>query len=294
MGSTLLEMGEFAAARVQFEQVLALYDPEHDGALAMQYTVDPRASSLGFLAIALWAAGYLDQAVGAREQAIKHAAELNHANTSGIVCFYSGVQLAELLGNMDDLRFHLQKLETLFRERMPFWSALGRIMTGWMLAVTGGPAEEGIALIREGISDKSMSHFHRAHYLSLLAAVQARVGNAQECLKALSRAKQEIADSGERLWLSDVLRIEGELRLRFGYPEKDSERKFVEAIEVARNQQARSFELRAATDLARLWQHQGNQTEARALLAPLYGWFTEGFDTVDLKTAEALLAELSA
>jgi predicted ATPase len=275
------------------EQVVSLYDPERDDALATQFTVDPRASGLGFLTLALWALGYPDQAVSAREQALKYAAELDHANTSGIVCFYAGVQLAELLGSVDDLRFHLKKLDTLFQQRMPVWNALGRVMAGWTLAFTG-PATDGIALMCEGMDDKNNSRFHMTHYLSLLAILQARAGNMQDSLRALSRANEEIADTGERLWLSDVLRIGGELGVLFGVAGEDCERRFVEALAAARKQQAKSFELRAATSLARLWRDQGKRQHARDLLAPVYGWFTEGFDTLDLKEAKTLLDGLGS
>jgi predicted ATPase len=144
------------------------------------------------------------------------------------------------------------------------------------------------------MDDKNNSRFHMTHYLSLLAILQARAGNMQDSLRALSRANEEIADTGERLWLSDVLRIGGELGVLFGVAGEDCERRFVEALAAARKQQAKSFELRAATSLARLWRDQGKRQHARDLLAPVYGWFTEGFDTLDLKEAKTLLDGLGS
>ena len=113
-------------------------------------------------------------------------------------------------------------------------------------------------------------------------------------MNTISKAKELIAETGEYLWHADVLRIEGEILLLLGASAKEAEASFVHALQVARKQRARSFELRAAMSLARLWSDQGKRDEARELLAPIYGWFTEGFDTLDVKQANALLDELAA
>jgi predicted ATPase len=148
--------------------------------------------------------------------------------------------------------------------------------------------------MQEGLDDKNVSSYHYAHYLSLFAVAQARAGNMQDSLSAICKAKKLIPGSGEYFWHADVLRIKGELQLLFGAPAEESERWLVEALEVARKQQAKSFELRTAASLARLWRDQGKRTEARDLLAPVYNWFTEGHDTPVLKEAKALLEQLSA
>jgi predicted ATPase len=137
------------------------------------------------------------------------------------------------------------------------------------------------------------SLFHHPHYYSLVAILQARAGDIQDSLNAIRTAKQLIADSGEYFWHADVLRIEGELGLLFGGSRKEAEASFFHAIEIARKQQAKSFELRAATSLASLWRDEGNLTDARNLLGPTCGWFTEGFNTHDLKQANLLLERLS-
>ena len=116
----------------------------------------------------------------------------------------------------------------------------------------------------------------------------------QNSLSAISKAKALIAETGEYFWHADVLRIEGELGLLSGASTKEAEASFVQALEVSRKQQAKSFELRAATSLAGLWRDQGNLTDARDLLTPVYDWFTEGFDTLDLKQAKALLHDLAS
>jgi predicted ATPase len=124
--------------------------------------------------------------------------------------------------------------------------------------------------------------------------MRARTGNLQDSMSAIDKAKKLIADTDEYFWHADVLRIEGELRLPLGASAKQAEACFVQALRVAGKQQARSFQLRAATSLARLWRDQGKRQQAHDLLAPVYDWFTEGFDTLDLKEAKALLEQLKA
>jgi class 3 adenylate cyclase/tetratricopeptide (TPR) repeat protein len=297
MGSALLEMGAFEAARVQLDSFLALDSPEKDRPLSAQYVADPLASGLGFLALILWTLGYADKAVAAREKAFKRAVDLNHANTSGFVSIYAGAQLSALLGNVDDVRAHVEDLIARAEGRMPHWGVISQIMMGWALGCAGQP-DDGIVLMKMGLeTGENVSRggygIHWPHYVSLFAILQGRAGNKPESLSAISKARDLIAKTGEYLWHADVLRIEGELGLLFGASTQPSEGCFVQALEVARKQQARSFELRAATSLARLWRDQGKRQQARDLLAPVYGWFTEGFDTLDLKQAKALLDELT-
>jgi predicted ATPase len=299
-------MGEFESAKAQFEQAVALY-MDQDRKLVAWAAADLRATSLAFLALALWALGYPDQAVAARNRAFVLADQVNHANTTGFVCLYGGAELSSLLGRMDDVNAYLQQLDALSQERMPHWVLLSQIMAGWALA-SAGQAENGLAIMRTGMNtgetlwrtggpepnEQSYRYgIHWPHYLSRFAILHARGGNKQESLAAIGRAKQMIVETGEYLWHPDVLRIEGELRQLFGAPAREAEACFVSALEVARKQQARSFELRAASSLARLWRDQGEHGKARDLLAPVYGWFTEGLDTRDLQEAKALLDKFS-
>ena len=132
MGSALLEMGEFEAARAQLDQFLSLHNAERDRSLSAHYVTDPYASDLAFLAVALWALGYPDQAVVVREKAFKHAADLNHANTSGFVSLYAGAQLSMLLGNTEHIRAHVENLQARSGGRMPLWApVVGHILIGW-------------------------------------------------------------------------------------------------------------------------------------------------------------------
>jgi class 3 adenylate cyclase/predicted ATPase len=293
MGVSLLEMGEFGAARAQLEQILAIDRVETDQALSVLYLADPHASGLSYLALSLWALGYPDRAVAAREKAIKHALDTNHANTSGIVAIYAGAQLSLLLGKMDEVKNYVENLNAQLGSRVPLWAvSCGQILSGWAIGCEE-QLEDGIARMKQGIhAAEKQVRFHSPHYHSLLAVLQARAGDMQGSLSTSRKATELIAETGEYLWNADVLRIEGELRLLFG-ASTEVEASFVQALEVARKQRAKSFELRAAMSLARLSRDQGKRDEARELLASVYGWFTEGFDTLDLKQAETLLDELA-
>jgi tetratricopeptide (TPR) repeat protein len=273
-------------ARVQLEQILAIDKVETDRSLSVRYVADPHASGLAYLALSLWALGY--------PEAIKHARDANHGNTSGVVGIYAGAQLSVLLGKMEDVKSYVENLNARLESRVPLWAiSCGQILSGWAIGCAE-QLEEGIALMKYGIhATEQQVRFHSPHYHSLLAILQARTGNKQDSLSAIRKAKELMFETGEYLWHADVLRIEGELQLLFGASTKEAEATFVQALEVARKQRAKSFELRAAMNVTRLWRDHGKRDEARQLLATVYGWFTEGFDTLDLKQARALLTELA-
>jgi class 3 adenylate cyclase/predicted ATPase len=294
MGVSLLEIGKFEAARAQLEQILAIDNAEIDQSLSALFVADPHATGLAYLALTLWALGYPDQAVAARQKAIKYALDANHANTSGTVSIYAGAQLSALLGRTEDVKSYVEDLNARLESRVPHWAiSCGQIMRGWAVGCAG-QLEDGIGLMKQGIhAAEEQVRFHSPHYHSLLAILQARAGDMQDSLSAIRKAKELIDETGEYLWQADVLRIEGELRLLFGASTEEAEANFVQALEVARKQRAKSFELRAAISMTRLWRDQGKRHEARNLLAPVYGWFTEGFDSLDLKEAKALLGTLT-
>jgi predicted ATPase len=159
-----------------------------------------------------------------------------------------------------------------------------------------GEATTGIARIRDGLAkfEATGTRSHTPLYLTLLAEALALAGEIEEALATLDDALAKAAVSGERGWDAEIHRLRGELtgRLPHSDPAK-AEDSFRTALAIAHEQGTRGYELRAATSLARLWREQGRRGEARDLLAPLYGWFTEGFDTADLKKAKALLDELA-
>ena len=177
---------------------------------------------------------------------------------------------------------------------MPMWHGYGTVLRGWVVAQEGH-ASNGAALVRQGIGelDALGTRFHRSHHLGILAALHAELGDPAAGLEVLEQARAEVERTEVGFALAELNRIEGELRTLAGAPDAAVEACFAEALAVARRQEARSFELRAATSLARLRRRQGRWREARDVLAPVYGWFTEGFDTPDLRDARDLLASLA-
>jgi predicted ATPase len=194
----------------------------------------------------------------------------------------------------------------------PFWAAWGMIVQGWGLTEQG-QGEEGVAQIRRGLPvyRATGAEAMQPYFLALLAEVYGKVGQAQEGLTTLAEALAMADRTGERLHVAELHRLKGTLTLESNVQnptskipplqpliptpqaEAEAEECFWRAIEIARQQQAKSLELRAAMSLSRLWQRQGKQAKARQLLAEVYGWFTEGFDTADLQEAKTLLEELS-
>jgi predicted ATPase len=175
------------------------------------------------------------------------------------------------------------------------WAANGRLLQGWADAQRG-EATTGIARIRDGLAaaEATSARLQVPLYSVLLADALALAGKIEEGLATLDDALAIAAVSGVRGWDAEIHRLRGELTARLPYPDPaKAEDSFLTALAIAREQGTRGYELRAATSLARLWREQGRRGEARDLLAPVYGWFTEGFDTADLKEAKALLAELA-
>jgi len=176
----------------------------------------------------------------------------------------------------------------------PYWLAEGTILQGWALA-EHGQAEKGIARIRQGLSayQATGAELFRTYWLALLAEAYGTVAQTEAGLHTLDEALAMVDKTGERVYEAELYRLKGEFTLRRS-PEHHTEAEtcFRQALEVARRQQAKSWELRAAISLSRLWQRQDKRAEAHELLASIYGWFTEGFDTADLQEARALLVEL--
>jgi predicted ATPase len=165
----------------------------------------------------------------------------------------------------------------------------------WALALQG-QGEEGMAQLRQGILAwrATGAAQHVPYHLTMLADVSAHLGHVEDGLQALAEAHILVEQHEERYWEAEVCRLRGVLLLRQpGTPQAEAETWLQRALDVARRQEAKFLELRAAMSLARLWQQQGKRHEARELLAPVYGWFTEGFDTADLQEVKALLGELS-
>jgi predicted ATPase len=234
----------------------------------------------------LWLLGYPEQALQKSQAALTLAHELSHPPSLAATLVF-----AAMLHQARRERYLAQERAeaalALAREQgNPHMVAYGTIMRGWALAMEG-QWEEGIAQIRQGLVAQQAvgAAIARPLFLALLAEAHAAAGQAEAGLGVLAEALAQVEHTGERYWEAEVYRLKGELLLHQAVPAAPQ----AEACW----QQARSWELRAGTSLARLWQQQGKCVEARELLAPIYGWFTEGFDTADLQEAKALLEELA-
>jgi predicted ATPase len=180
------------------------------------------------------------------------------------------------------------------KQGFPLWAAWGKSVHGWAL-VMQGQGEAGMIQVRQGIASFRVtgSTVFVPYLCTLLAEVSDYLGYTEDGLQALAEAHALVEQHEERWWEAEVHRLRGVLLLRQDVAQQEEAATWLQrALDVARRQQARSLELRAAMSLARLWHHQGKRAAAHELLAPVYGWFTEGFDTADLTEAKALLEEL--
>jgi predicted ATPase len=291
-GRTQLFAGRFARSRSHLEEALALYDPISHGALVHQAGVDPRAASQAFLGIVLFCLGYPDRALAESNAAVAEARRLNHPpSLAGSLAI--GARLLSLGGDSAALDEWVGELVAMTTEQgFPHWGAQGTTCFGWV-KVKNGDVAEGISLLRSGLSAwrASGAETWRSYHIALLARAYEIAGQIEEGLTLLDGALQIVEKTGERWLAAELNRHRGQLLLRQGHSEA-AEDLYRRALGIAKEQGAKLWELRTAASLARLRRYQGRHTEARDLLAPVYGWFTEGFDTQDLKEAKALLDEL--
>ena len=301
VGNTLFFRGEFVSARAEFEQGLKLYDPQQHHAHAFVYGLDPGIFCLCRLAWILWFLGYPDQALEKEHELLTLAQEVSHPFSLALAFMHSAtLHLHRHEGPV--AQEHIEAAMTLCTEQS-FVSFLGQttILLGWNLAGQR-QTEEGIPQMRKGLAtcQATGAVLFRPYYLTTFAAGHVTAGHAEEGLSAVAEAQALMNETGERFSEAELFRVKGELLLTQagkgqqsnGENKDEAEQCFHQALDVARELSAKSLELRAATSLARLWQQQGKTGEARQLLSEVYNWFTEGFDTADLKDARALLGEL--
>jgi predicted ATPase len=292
---TLLWLGEFASARAHAEQGTALYDSQQHSAHAFLYGQDPGMTCRAYAAMALWVLGLPDQALARSHEALTVAQERSHPYSAAMALGWAAM-IRQFRREMHATHERAEATVTLCTEQgFAFYLALGTILRGWALAEKGA-GEEGMAQICQGSATwrATGTEACRPYFLALLAEAQGKMGRAEEGLSVLTEALILVDKIGERSWEAELHRLQGELLLKRAVPDaQQAEACFQQALAVAHRQQAKAWELRAATSLSRLWQQQGKKDEARELLAPIYSWFTEGFDTADLQEAKALLEELS-
>jgi predicted ATPase len=296
LAHSLMYSGDHRAALGHFETAVSLYRPEEHRDSAFHYGQDIGVSAFVHLSWALWHCGYPDRSARAADRALAYSQQLGHAHTLAHALFLAGMA-AVFSRDVATVHARSNDCVTLATEHgFAYWAAHGQVLQGWADAKRG-EATTGIARIRDGLAayEATGARLSTPLFLTLLAEALALAGKIEEGLAALDDALAKAAVSGERGWDAEIHRLRGELTVRSPYPDPaKAEDSFRTALAIAREQGTRGYELRAATSLAQLWREQGRRGEARDLLAPLYGWFTEGFDTPDLKDAKALLEELAA
>jgi class 3 adenylate cyclase/predicted ATPase len=293
-GRTLMSIGKFAPSQEHLEQVAALYDPISHRSLVHPAGMHPQVVSLAFLSLVLFCLGFPDEALAQGNVAIEEARRLDHPPSLALT-LGCGNRLLSLIGDNTVLGEWADELVAMATEQgFPYWRAQGTIFTGWFKVKTGDVVE-GISLLRSGSSAfrATGAELWAPHHNSLLAVAFEIAGQIEEAMTLLDDALQIAERTGE-LWIAaELWRHKGQLLLSQGHS-KAAEELYRKAVSIAREQEAKFWELRAAASLARLHHDQGRCAEARDLLAPVYGWFTEGFNTPDLKEAKALLEQLGS
>ena len=283
-GMTRYFRGELVAAREHLTGAIASYDEEHH-----PLPGDPGVMALSIAACVEWLLGFGDAARQRGRASLALARRLKKPVDLAYAQLFAGL-LHVLLREPDRAREMAESLVQLSTEQQfPWYLATGAMQRGWALAEQGR-LEEGIAQLREGLIGYTATMPEAdPFYLGLLAEAQAQAGAPAE---ALATVEDALATTPEEVWKPDLLRVRGDLLARQGAEASAVEASYREAMDLARRHGAKAFELRAATSFGRWLQAQGRAVEARDLLAPIYGWFTEGFDTRDLREAKALLEEL--
>ena len=296
MGHTLVATGELNKARAHYDAGIALYNPHEHRPLATRFGQDFRVTILSWRSLALWLLGYPEAALRDADDAVKYGREIGQAASVMFALFITAI-VHILSGNYSLATAQGRELVALGQEKGALlWKAGGMMYEGCVLAATGKAAQAVEMLTTGNIAYRSTgSTVILSWMLSHLAKSYSELGKFDDAKLCIREVMTTIETTNERWFQGEAHRIAGEIVLNSNEADvRKAETYFEEALTVARAQQAKSWELRAAMSMARLWRDQGKRDEARELLAPVYGWFTEGFDTLDLKEAKALLDELTA
>jgi predicted ATPase len=294
LAGPLFHLGELTLCRSHLEQGLTLYDAQQHQTLAFHYGIDLEVFFLAYAARPLWLLGFPEQAHTRIHEALTLARQLAHPFSLAFALHWAATT-HQLRREAPSAQEQAEGSIAFSREQgFALWVPGGTILRGWALSEQGQMAE-GITHMRQGMTawQATGAEVDRPYYLALLAERYGKAGQAEAGLHVLAEALAVMEAIEERYYEAELYRLQGELLLeRAAGPHTEAETCFRHALAVARRQQAKSWELRAAMSLSRLWQQQGKQAEAHELLASIYGWFTEGFDTADLQEAKALLKKL--
>jgi len=294
VGISLVLTGDISEGRKHLDQAIALYKPAEHSPLATRFGTEIGTSILSYRSIALWLLGYPEAALADTDRALNAARRLGQA--ASLMFAVHHVSLTHLqVGNYAAAQADADQLFALSDDKdASFWRSLAIAMRGCLLTLNGHNFH-GIQTITQGIAAlrSTGATAFLPLYLPFLATAYKRLNRFDEAWHVIDEAMTMVKTSKESWCEAEVNRVTGEIALAWAKPDK-AQAYFDRALAVARQQQAKSWELRAAMSLARLWRGQGKVHQARELLAPIYGWFTEGLDTRDLKEAKALLEELHA
>jgi predicted ATPase len=293
MGNSLMLTGDTARGRAHYDQAFVLYDPAKHRPLATRFGQDVGVSIFVYRALAQWMLGYPETALADADHALEDARESGHAGTLLYAQFHTSLTNI-LCAKYAAANKQSNEVVRLADEKgAALWKGLGMMQNGCVLALSG-KAAEAIQMITSGITtyQSTGSRVYLPIFLSHLSRAHAELGQFNDAWRCIGEAMTAAETTKERWYEAEINRITGEIALKLPQlgPSR-AEAHFERALTVARAQQAKSWELRAAMS-TRLWHAQGMREKPRALLAPIYGWFTEGFDTRDLKQAKALLAEM--
>ena len=295
MAMSLASTGELVEGLGHYNQALALYDPAEHRSLATRFGQDARIAILSYRSLALWVLGYPEAALADAENAVKDAREIEQV-ASLMYALFHAAETHILCGNYITANVLTDELTALADDKgiLP-WKASGLTHKGWLFALTG-KALKATQTITSGMTESRSTGATHWILLSLpyLTRAYADLGQFTDARRCIGDAMTAIETTKQRWWEAEVYRTAGEIaQLPPDRDDASAKSHFEHSLAVARQQQAKSWELRTAMSLARLWRDQGKVQQARELLAPVYGWFTEGFDTRDLKEAKALLEELA-
>jgi predicted ATPase len=287
----LIHAGEFTTGLAELEQAYTLYDAQHHRTYVTLFGVDIGVFTLCYLSHALWSLGYPERAVQRSHQVLALDQEMQHPFSAALAQAYTAM-LQQFRREPHTANAHAEAARALCIEHgFAYYRAWAMIIQGWCLRRREQPAA-GVAQMQEGLTALRATggEVRLSYYLALLAEAHGEDHQPEVGLRLLTEAFAHQVTTQERWAEAELYRLKGELLLEQTPPdEPQADACFQQALAVARRQQAKAWELRAATSLSRLWQRQGKRAEARELLAPIYGWFTEGFDTADLQEARALL-----
>jgi class 3 adenylate cyclase/predicted ATPase len=294
MASTLAFMGDLVGARAHYNEALALYRPAEHRRLMTRFGQDLRVTCLAFRSMALWLLGYPEAALKDADCALMEARQIEHAATLMFTLNFP-ILINTYCGNYDAANERLKELVVLAEEKgAPFRKAEGVLRRGYVLTLTG-EATKAVEIVTSGIDlwRSAGSTIFTPEHEFMLAIAHTDLGQFDDAWRCIGEAMTAMQATKERWCEAEAHRVAGEIALKS--PQRDvakAQAYFEHSLTVARAQQAKSWELRAAMSMARLLSDQGKRQMARDLLAPIYDWFTEGFDTSDLRKAKALLGEL--